>query len=166
MDQIEKCRLAVLGSVVLVSLFIATCGGSETQSCGTVGCSSGAWLHIPLTSSQAAQANATVTLCRNSECYDASLPLVPAVGSTGAALTFAATAPVVGTLAQNSDLSIVLDLEWHLADASQAQDNDRYVVTLTGLSATTLLDKLATYQSVAPNGAGCPPVCSSVELTP
>jgi hypothetical protein len=168
MISMERRRSLAFTSAALGTAFLALCGCSDSQSCTTAGCSSGAWLHIPLSADVAGQANSTVTVCRSTECYSAALPAVPDAGSGGASLIFSSAAAVVGTLSQNADQTLVLDLEWYLADASQAQDGDHYVVTFTNLAGvtTTLLDKMAAYQTVAPNGETCGPICSAVELTP
>ena len=168
MISIGKCRLFALCSAALATMFFAMCGGSEGKTCGTAGCTSGAWMHIPLASSVANQANTTVTVCRNTECYTSALPAVPAVGGAGTDLVFAAATFVVGNLYQGTNQSIGLDLEWRVDAASQVQDGDRYVVTFTDATGatTTMLDKTATYQVLAPNGDTCAPVCSYTELTP
>ena len=165
---VEKRRLFVLCSAALATVFISTCGGLETNPCGTAGCTSGAWLHVPLAVSMASQPNMTVTACKNTECYTSRLPALPAAGGAGTSMDFSAVTFVLGTLYQNSDHSIGLDIEWHVDDASLVTDGDQYVVTLTSAagSTTTLLDKTATYQTLAPNGPTCAPVCSSVALAP
>ena len=168
MISVGKCRLFALCSATLATTFFAMCGGSESNTCGTAGCTSGAWLRIPLASSVASQANTTVTVCRNTECYTSVFPAVPAVGGAGTDLVFPAATFVVGTLYQDTDQSIELDIEWRVDAASQVQDGDHYIVTFTDATGatTTMLDKTATYRALAPDGDACAPVCSYTELTP
>jgi hypothetical protein len=144
------------------------CGGSD--KCVQSKCISGAWLHVPLATTASGLAGMSVSVCRNAECYSASLPALLPADSTGASVFFPATTTVGGNLWQQVDGSVVLDLEWHVDDASQTVDGDRYVVTLTSAIgvATTVLDKTAAYQATEPSPEECTPAtrCSISELTP
>ena len=162
-------RLFVLGSAALAAGLFTTCGGIETSNtCGKLTCTSGALLHIPLGSNAASLVGATATACRNGECYVWPLPSLPATGSDGITAILPGATSVFGTFWLNADKSITLDVEWRMDDASQVQDGDRYVVTLTDAAGTptTLLDKTAAYQTLAPNGDACAPVCSYADLVP
>ena len=121
-----------------------------------------------LTSSAASLAGTTVTVCRNAECYTATLPDVPVAGGGGTGLFFSGTTFVLGTLWQNASGSIGLDLEWHL-DSSQLQDGDHYVVTFTNAAGvvTPVLDKTATYTQLPPSPEECAggATCSIANLT-
>ena len=156
-------------SAASLAVSLATCGGAET--CTQATCTSGASMHIPIASSAASLTGASVTACRNvTECYPGPLPAVPSPDSAGASVFFTGTTAVLGTLWQKADLSIGLDLEWHLADPSLAVDGDHYVVTLTDAAgtATPLLDKTASYQTTAPIPNACTPApaCKMSELVP
>jgi hypothetical protein len=168
MARIERCGWLALASLTILGASLPSCGGSG--SCIEVKCASGAWLHIPLSSPAASLAGAVVTVYRNGEFHAASLPAVPSPDSAGASVVFPDTADLVGTLWQEADQSVVLDLEWHLGSASQAADGDHYVVTLTDAASatTTLLDKTATYQPTAPDPRQCAgaATCSIAMLTP
>jgi hypothetical protein len=159
--------IALAGATLAVAAHVA-CGGAE--SCVQSKCTSGAWLHIPLTSDVASLAGAAVSVCRNDECYTAPLPDVPSADSAGSSVSFAGTVAVLGTLWQKADRSVVLDVEWHVGDPSQTVDGDHYVVKLTNAAgvATTLLDKPATYHLTELNPEECTPAtrCTIVELTP
>jgi len=162
-------RLFVLGLAALAAGIFATCGGVETSNtCGKLKCTSGAALHVALGSDAASLVGATASVCRNTECYAWPLPSLPAKGSDGTTAIFPGATSVYGTFWLNANMSITLDIEWRVDDASQVQDGDHYVVTLTDAAgtATTILDKTATYQSLAPNGDGCAPVCSYADLVP
>jgi hypothetical protein len=161
-------RWIVLASAVSTLGLAVACGGSDT--CVQSKCSSGAWMHIPLPSGTTGLAGAPLTVCRNVECYAATLPAVPSADSTGASVFFPGTSPVVATLWQQVDQTVVLDVEWHVSDSSQAVDGDHYVVTLTTAAGapTTLLDKTAAYHLTEPNPEECTPAtrCSIAELAP
>lgn len=168
MKKSMVARLVVLGASLLATSFLACGDNSNSNACGTNGCSNGAWLHIPMTLSASALLNQSVTVCRNSECYTAALPAVPGSDTAGAVVDFTDATMVVGTIWQETNLTTGIDIEWRVSDASVLQNGDHYVVTLVSASgaSTTLLDKTATYQTIAPNGASCPPVCTYEELTP
>jgi hypothetical protein len=133
-------------------------------------CSSGAWLHIPLATTASGLAGMSVSVCRNSECYSASLPALLPADSTGASVFFPATTLVGGNLWQQVDGSVVLDLEWHVDGTSLVADGDHYVVSLTSAigASTPVLDKTAVYHPTEPSLNECTPVtlCSMTELTP
>jgi hypothetical protein len=151
----------------LGATWLAVCGGDHP--CVPSQCSSGALMTVPLTVSAAALSGTSVSVCRNAECYTAALPDVPAPASGGASIFFKDVSFVWGTISQAANLAIELDLEWHL-DASQLQDGDHYVVTLTNPAsiATVVLDKTATYSALAPLPGECAGSagCSIAELTP
>jgi hypothetical protein len=158
-----------LASAVFGAGWLATCG--DSKSCVPSKCASGALMTIPLASTASGLTGASVTACRNTECYTAQLPAVPAAGDTEATLYFTGTAYVLGALWQDSSRAIGLDIEW-LASSSPlpVQDGDHYVVTLTSAAgvATTVLDKVATYAPLPPNPEECSgsAVCQIAELTP
>jgi hypothetical protein len=156
----------------LAPLFAAGCGDSAPQGCKTETCTSGAWIHIPLTVAASVLAQAKVTACRNGECHDWLLPSLPAGGQEA----FPDAPFLMGVLRVNSDQSIGLDIQWTLdaipggtgIDAgSPMADGDHYVVILTssGGLASTLLDQVATYEPYAPNGPDCPPICTQAVLS-
>ena len=166
MIQDHKHRWLAFGSAALVATFLAVCGGCNP--CVPSRCTSGALMTIPITSSAASLAGTTVTVCRNAECYTATLPDVPVAGGGGTGLFFSGTTFVLGTLWQNASGSIGLDLEWHL-DSSQLQDGDHYVVTFTNAAGvvTPVLDKTATYTQLPPSPEECAggATCSIANLT-
>lgn len=165
MVQSERCLLVAAS---LVAALLPCCGDSD--SCVQVPCISGAWLHIPLGAGGASLSGTTVSVCRNAECYAAALPAVPSADSAGASLVFTGTTDVVGTLWQEADQSLVLEIEWHVGSVSQAVDGDRYVVTLVDAAgrATPLLDKVATYQATTPDPRQCAAAapCVIADLAP
>jgi hypothetical protein len=160
-------RWFVLVCVSYVMGLVMACGGSDT--CVESKCISGAWMHIPVAPATGL-AGGTLSVCRNTECYTATLPPVPPADSAGASVFFAGTESVLATLWQQLDQTVVLDVEWHVGDSSQAAEGDHYVVTLTTAAggAGTLLDKLATYHLTEPNPEECTPatICSITELVP
>jgi len=167
MKRVKLGRWFVMACAALGAVALGTCG--DSKSCVHSNCVSGAWLTIPVASTASALVGTTVTVCRNAECYAASLPDVPSAGDTEATLYFTGATFVLGALSQAADHTIELDIEW-IASATPVQDGDHYVVTLTGASgvATTLLDKVATYSLLAPSADECAtdPVCQIAELGP
>jgi hypothetical protein len=167
MTRIRRCGRQALVAAFLLAGPLASCGDSD--SCVQVPCTSGAWLHIPLPAGGGWSA-ASVSVCRNAECYVAALPAVPSPDSAGASVVFTDTTDVVGILWQRADQSLVLEVEWHVGDPSQVVDGDRYVATLVDAAGQTtlLLDKTATYQPAAPDPRQCASAapCAIADLTP
>jgi len=169
----NRVRCVVLGSAALLMAFVATCGGAD--SCVAIKCSSGALMRIQLVpapspgpSITGGLRGSTVTACRNAECYSTTLPDVPAAGGTETSFFFGGTTFVLGSLWQNPDQSVDMDIEWYLS-ASQVVNGDHYVVTLNqGGVTTTLLDKTATYEPRARSPEECEggAVCLFAVLTP
>ncbi len=147
-------RLGPAGTLLLAA-FLATCGGADT--CVQSKCTSGASLAIPLASPPAS--GTTVTVCRNAECYTAALPELPAAAEASAGLAFTGVTFVVGTLWQDANHSVGLDVEWQAGGPDAVVDGDHYVVTLTLPSgaSTTLLDQIATYSTLPPDPKECSP---------
>jgi hypothetical protein len=160
-------RRFVLVGAGLGAALLSACG--DDNPCIPSQCTSGALLQIPVGTSAAALVGTTATVCRNTECYTATLPEVPAAGGGGVGVFFTDTAPVSGTLWQAPTGTIELDLEWQL-DSTQVQDGDHYAVTFTSAAgtATTLLDQTATYAPTAPGPGECSggPVCRIAVLAP
>jgi hypothetical protein len=165
--------LALLGAGLGASL-LAVCGGSE--QCVPSQCASGALLQIQLVPPPSGGTGPSITLvglpggtltvCRNDECYFATLPDAPAPGGAEASLAFAGTELVAGSIWQNADQSIDMNVEWHLTP-EQAVNGDHYVVTASRLP-TSLLDKTASYSPTTPGPNECPggPVCQIAVLVP
>jgi hypothetical protein len=156
-----------------VPLFATDCGDSTPQGCKAETCTSGAWIHMPLTVAATVLDQAKVTVCRNLECHDWALPPLPAGGQE----TFPDAPFLMGALWLKADQSITLDIQWTLdpsaggtgIDAGAAMsDGDHYVVALTSSAGLTftLLDQPATYHPFTPNGPDCPPVCTQAVLSP
>jgi hypothetical protein len=164
----DQARRFVLGSAALLAVVAVTCGGADT--CSQATCTSGALLHIPLASSPASLTGTTVTVCRNAECYAATLPELPAADEASAGLAFAGASFVVGTLWQDADHTLGLDLEWHAESPDLVTDGDHYLVIFTDASGvpTTMLDRTATYSAVAPSPEECDGTasCRIAELFP
>jgi hypothetical protein len=160
-------RWFVLLGAGLGAALLSACG--DDNPCVPSQCTSGALLKIPVATSTAALVGSTATVCRNAECYTATLPGVPAASGGGEGVFFTDPAPVSGTLWQATTGAIELDLEWQL-DSTQVQDADHYTVTFTSAAgtATTVLDQTATYAPTAPGPGECPggPVCQIAVLTP
>jgi hypothetical protein len=171
----DRVRCLVLGSAALLMASVATCGGAD--SCVAVRCSSGALMRIQLvpppfpdvgSSITGGLRGSTLTACRNAECYSSTLPDVPAAGGTEESFFFGGTTFVLGSLWQNPDQSVDMDVVWYLS-TSQVVNGDHYVVTLNqGGVTTTLLDKTATYEPVARSPEECEggEVCLFAVLTP
>jgi hypothetical protein len=127
-------------------------------------------MHIPVPSAPSQLSGATLGVCRNLECYTATLPALPAANTGGVAVYFPSDSPVLATLSQQVDQTVVLDVEWHVADVSQTVDGDHYVVTMTSGtgSPSALLDKTAAYHPTQPSPEECTPAasCSIAELAP
>ena len=161
-------------AAALAPLLAATnCGDSTPQGCKTETCTSGVWIHLPLTVVASALDQAKVTVCRNGECHDWLLPSLPAGGQEA----FPDAPFLMGALWLNSDQSITLDIQWTLDPSSGGAgidagtpmvDGDHYVVILTssGGLTSTLLDQVAAYHPYAPNGPECPPICTQAVLSP
>lgn len=162
----RKTRYPVLAGAALLAASIATCGGADV--CIQVKCTSGAAMEIPLASLPTS--GTTVTVCRNAECYTAPLPELPGAEEASAGLSFAGATFIVGTLWQEANHSVGLDLEWRTGSAEAVVDGDRYVVTLTDPAGTTtaVLDRTATYALLEPSPEQCSPspTCRIARLQP
>ena len=153
---------------------LATQCGDSAPGCQAQPCASAAWAHITVPVGASQLEGAKVTVCRNDECHDWTLPALPAGGEE----VFPDAPFLRGALSlSEGDGSITLDIQWTLTvmtaagdiDAGMvATDGDHYVIVLTnsGGLATTLLDALATYLPYQPNGPDCPPVCMQAKLSP
>ena len=159
-------RPAIVVTALLFAALVASCGGAD--ACVQIKCSSGASMEIPLASMPAS--GTVVTVCRNTECYPATLPDLPVAEEASAALSFTGATFVVGILWQDTAHSVGLDLEWRADSPDAVVDGDRYVVTLTDPSgtATTVLSQTATYVSVAPSPDQCSSeaTCRIAQLSP
>jgi len=170
----RRQRWRVLVCAGLAATLLSVCGGST--ACVPSQCTSGALMKIQLVPApsygtgpsitRVGIGGGPITVCRNDECFSSTLPDEPAPGGAEASLAFAGTDLVVGSIWQNADQSIDMDIEWHLA-AEQVVNGDHYVVTRDGFP-TSLLDKAATYTPTTPGPDACAggPVCQVVVLTP
>jgi len=152
---------------MLAPVLAGGCGDSSPKSQPPAPCTSGAWLHISLSSTVATLAQPTVTVCRNSVCYTSVFQQLPSIGSGGTPeQAMSDTAAITGTLWRKSDGSVSLDIEWRIDDQSQLVDGDHYVVTLAdgAGTATAVLDKTATYVMSAPGVADAGPICMQATL--
>jgi hypothetical protein len=153
--------------LVCLAMLAGACGDSSPKSDAPTPCTSGAWLHIALSSTVATMAQPTVTVCRNSVCYTSVFQQLPSTGSGGTPeQAMADAAAITGTLWRSSDGSVSLDIEWRIDDQSLLVDGDHYVVTLAdgAGAASAVLDKTASYAMSAPGVADAGPVCLQTTL--
>ena len=98
------------------------------------------------------------------------MPELPGVQEASAGLSFPDATFVVGILWQGADQTVGLDLEWQVVSADAVADGDHYLVALVDPSGaeTILLDKTATYATVAPTPEQCSPspTCRIAQLSP
>ena len=151
---------------MLAPVLAGACGDSKhVDVCSLASCTSGASLQMSLSPSVASMTQPKITVCRNDVCYVWSpAPLPMQTGGSTEAIT--PDAAITGIFWHNSDGTVSLDVEWAIGDESQLVDGDHYVVKLAdgAGTATTVLDKTATYVRNAPGGADCGPICLQVTL--
>jgi hypothetical protein len=152
-----------LPQALFIAALVSASSCSTERTCTTASCDSGATMSITFLSPPAGLVGGTVTVCRNGVCHSGTVPTLPGSNSALASMAFG-DAPVRGSLWQDVNDMVTLDIEWR--ESGQVQDGDHYVATLTDTtgSTSTLVDKTATYHKLAPNGEECGPICWRTEL--
>ena len=165
MRVIRECWLPPCCGAIALAYVLAMANCSKT--CNEAGCITGASMGIKIQSSPGSLAGQTATVCRNTECYLALLPITSSASSVSR-FTFAGTTQVEGELSVLPDQSTRLLIKWRNMEETQPPSTDRYTVTLTDGAGTSskLLDETATYLKLSPNGDDCGPICWYADLSP
>jgi hypothetical protein len=157
MRRALQLLLGLLGLAGALSQCSTTAG-----SCSLIGCVNGAVVNGQVSIALAELEGASVTICFNDTCEDATLRLVGA-GDSLARCDFA-DAPRRSCVAERiSDSKVKLKLAYTLTGGELPSDGDRYSfrVRTAGDPDGELVDQSfdAAYEDFEPNGEGCEPTC-------
>jgi hypothetical protein len=152
-----KRPLALLSSLVFASWSLLSCD----QTCSDVGCGPAVNIEVPLPQVGWGTLHGFgVRVCRNSTCASGTFASLPATGETGLGYGITLTGWPASEIMEcfvYSTGTLTIRLQ-----NGQLKDGDRYMVTVTDATNTTVasFDKAATYSRVGAGGDSCGLVCT------